>query len=120
MPQLSLGIVMLGVNNLERSLEFYQNYLGLSLKFQTPGFAFLDAGAVTLALSEPLARSAGQTPGASELVFPVASVTASHRELERKGISFTQVPRQVTPTDWAANFNDPDGHRLSIFGPQGS
>jgi hypothetical protein len=21
---------------------------------------------------------------------------------------------------WAANFNDPDGHKLSIFGPEGA
>jgi catechol 2,3-dioxygenase-like lactoylglutathione lyase family enzyme len=115
-----IGIVMLGVANLDRAVAFYRDRLGFGVKFQTPGFAFLDAGPVTLALSEPLGRAVATMTGAMELVLPVANVAEAHRLLLEKGVAFTQAPRAVTPTDWAANFNDPDGHRLSIFGPQGS
>jgi catechol 2,3-dioxygenase-like lactoylglutathione lyase family enzyme len=115
---LSIGIVMLGVKELQRSIVFYRDKLGLPVKFQTPGFAFLDGGGVTLALSEPMAKSAGQLTGGTELVFTVENVMAAYEQLHERKIEFTLEPRPVTPTDWAANFNDPDGHRLSIFGPK--
>jgi hypothetical protein len=34
------------------------------------------------------------------------------------GVRFTHEPRNVTGTRWAANFDDLDGHHLSIFGAE--
>ena len=113
-----IGIVMLGVGNLDRSIEFYRDQLGLALKYQIPGFAFLDAGGVTLCLSEPLAKASSQTVGATEIVFSVEHVRAAHTALQNNRISFVNEPRNVTGSSWAANFMDLDGHRLSIFGPE--
>lgn len=113
-----IGIVMLGVRNLDRSIEFYRDQLGLTLKHQIPGFAFLDAGGVSLCLSEPLAKASSQTVGATEIVFSVEHVRAAHSSLLNKRIAFLNDPRNVTGSSWAANFTDPDGHRLSIFGPE--
>ncbi len=53
-----IGVVMLGVR--DRAVAFYRDMLGLTVKQEMPGFAFLDGGGVTLALSQPLARSAAQ------------------------------------------------------------
>jgi len=33
-------------------------------------------------------------------------------------VTFMNEPRPVTGDRWAANFRDPDGHLLSIFGPE--
>ena len=38
--------------------------------------------------------------------------------LAARGVEFTHEPRNVTGPLWAANFNDPDGHKLSVFGPE--
>jgi hypothetical protein len=38
--------------------------------------------------------------------------------LKARGISFVNEPRPATRTDWAVNFVDPTGHRLSLFGPE--
>jgi catechol 2,3-dioxygenase-like lactoylglutathione lyase family enzyme len=108
------------VKELARSVAFYRDKLGLAVKGQNEGFAFLDCGTVTLALSEPLAKFTGQMQGATEVVFSVEDVKSAHRALRARGIGFTHEPRTVTGPMWAANFNDPDGHRLSIFGPEGS
>jgi catechol 2,3-dioxygenase-like lactoylglutathione lyase family enzyme len=112
----TIGVVMLGVQSLGRSISFYRDELGLTLNFQSEGFAFLNAGGVTLCLSEPLAKALGSAPGAVELVFSVESVREAHQALESRAIRFTREPRVVTGTNWAANFDDPDGHHLSIFG----
>lgn len=112
-----IGIIQLGVSDLQRSVEFYTQTLGLKLKSIVAGFAFVDAGSVTLVLSEPLGRALGPLPGAVEIVCPVSDVRAGYETLLSRGVSFLTEPRNVTGEDWSAVFTDPDGHRLSIFGP---
>ena len=115
-----IGVVMLGVRDVSRSVEFYRDRLGLELQNQFPGFAFFNAGRVTLCVNEPLAKASEQIAGATEVVFSVDNVRGVYAALQKKGITFTHGPRNVTGTSWAANFNDLDGHRLSIFGPEGA
>jgi len=117
-PLSKIGIVMLGVASIERSVVFYRDLLGLPLKTQFPGFAFFEAGGVTLVVSEPLAKAVGPGAGATEVVFSVEDVRAAYDSLRARGLAFTQEPRNVAGPMWAANFADPDGHRLSIFGPE--
>jgi catechol 2,3-dioxygenase-like lactoylglutathione lyase family enzyme len=116
-----VGVVMLGVGDLASSVVFYRDKLGLTLVSQFEGFAFFNGGGVTLALSEGLARAhspTGPVAGATEVVFSVDDVRAAHQQLAERGVSFTHAPRVVSGPMWGANFNDPDGHGLSIFGPE--
>jgi catechol 2,3-dioxygenase-like lactoylglutathione lyase family enzyme len=114
-----IGVVMLGVQDLARSVAFYRDKLGLAVTGEVPGeFAFLNAGSVTLGLSVPSTRNSADGPGTTEVVFSVADVTAAHEALRSRGVQFTHEPRQATGPMWVANFNDPDGHRLSVFGPK--
>jgi catechol 2,3-dioxygenase-like lactoylglutathione lyase family enzyme len=108
---------MLGVTDLAASLAFYRDQLRLELAFESPGFAFLDGGGVTLCLSEPMSKASDQLVGAVEVVFGVDDVEEAHAALTAKGVAFSHEPHEVTSDQWAANFNDPDGHRLSVFGP---
>ena len=112
-----ISIIMLGTKDLTRGIEFYRDKLGLEVSNQIPGFAFLNGGPVTLCLSEALAKAAGDPiAGATEVVFSVEHVRPAYEALKGKGVAFTHEPRNVTGPFWAANFNDPEGHRLSIFG----
>ncbi len=110
--------IMLGATDLARSLAFYHETLGLDVQMEMPGFAFLNGGGVTLALSEAHARLATPLAGAVEVVFGVADVTAAYAALRARGVEFLNAPRNVSGDQWAANFRDPDGHLLSIFGPE--
>lgn len=65
-------------------------------------------------------RGSTQIPGATEVVFSVENVRGAHRVLAARGITFTHAPRTVTGPLWAANFQSPDGHNLSVFGPEGT
>lgn len=113
-----IGHVMLGCVDMRRSLDFYNGLLGLEVKAEIPGFAFLDTGAVTLCLSEPLARFSENLEGATEVVFTVDDIDQACRRLDEKGVELIAGPRQATDTEWSAVFRDPDGHKLSIFGPK--
>src|SRR6185312_1746453 len=122
MEQLQLARVvsiMLGVSDLKSSLAFYRDKLGMKVKMEEPQLALLDAGAVTLGLSPGHVRVAPQVNGATEFAFQVENVRGVRQALIDRGVAFMNEPRQVTPTDWAAHFRDPDGHLLSIFGPEG-
>ena len=111
--------VMLGVRDLAPALEFYKGKLGLQVIMQEPSLALLQCGTVMLGLSRGHVNLAAHVAGATEVVFGVDNVRAAHKALSAQGITFMTEPRQATPTDWVAHFKDPDGHLLSVFGPEG-
>ena len=114
-----IAVVMLGVQDLNRAVAFYRDQLGLKLQTVIPGdFAFFDAGGMMFALSVGLAKNSPQMVGATEVVFSVDGVREAYEALRARGVAFLREPRVVNPPMWAANFTDPDGHRLSIFGPE--
>ena len=113
-----VSMIMLGVRDLEKSVSFYRERLGIDIRQRIPGFAFLDSGALTIVLSEPLAKNVSPLAGATEVIFSVNDVRASYEALKNQGLDFSQEPRNVSGPMWAANFRDPDGHLLTLFGPE--
>ena len=113
-----VSMIMLGVRDLEKSVSFYRERLGIDIRQRIPGFAFLDSGALTIILSEPLAKNVSPLAGATEVIFSVNDVRASYEALKNQGVEFSQEPRNVSGPMWAANFRDPDGHLLTLFGPE--
>ena len=85
---LTIANVMLGTIDLARSRTFYRDTLGLAVQFETTGFVFLNAGGVTLSLSEAHAKFATPIAGGTEVVFGVKDVTATHKALAVRGVEF--------------------------------
>jgi len=117
-PTMGIGIVMLGVRELARSLAFYRDALGLPLTFASDEFAFLKAGAVTLGLRRAADLTETNDERRMELVFAVEDVDRAYERLRERGVAFRVMPRVVTGDQLAADFRDPDGHVLSILGPR--
>ena len=118
MPAFSVppvSMVMLGVRNIDQSLSFYRDKLGIKVQMQFEGFAFLDTGTVRVILSEALAKNSANIAGATEVIFTVEDVRAATDALKQQGITFSHEPHQVNGPMWAANFPDPDGHLLTLF-----
>lgn len=113
-----VSVIVLGVSDMARSVAFYRDTLGMDFKGQHESLAFFSASGLTLMLNAGLKRSGGPLAGATEIVFSVESVVASHALLEGRGCPFVHHPREVTPESWAATFTDPDGHYLTVFGPR--
>jgi catechol 2,3-dioxygenase-like lactoylglutathione lyase family enzyme len=113
----NLGTIMLGVKNLERAVAFYRDTLGLPLRFAAGELAFFGAGAVTLAIRSFSDLGAGGDERRTELVFHVDDIESAYESLKARGVRFAREPRIVTGDQLAADFRDPDGHVLSIFGP---
>ena len=113
-----IGVVLLGVKSMEASLPFYRDKLGMTVQGANEEFAFLAGGGVTLALAVPLSKNSPAMVGATEVVFSVSGVREAYVALREQGVTFLNEPRVVNPPMWACNFTDPDGHRLSIYGPE--
>ena len=112
-----VGVVMLGVSDTAASKAFYCDTLGLELSGEHGGFCFLQAGGVTLALSKELGPPSGERSGV-EFVFSVEHVREAYEGLRAKGVEFRIETRVVAGPMWAVDFRDPDGHILSVFGPE--
>jgi catechol 2,3-dioxygenase-like lactoylglutathione lyase family enzyme len=116
-PITGIGNIILSVRSMERSLAFYRDAVGLGVRMAGPEFAFLEAGGVTLCLRQSAQMQAASDGVGVEIVFDVRDVQSAYEALKARGVAFRIEPRIVTGSLWAADFRDPDGHVLSIFGP---
>jgi methylmalonyl-CoA/ethylmalonyl-CoA epimerase len=112
------SIVILSVTDLNRAVEFYRDRLGLKLTSTNEDFAFFDAGGFTIALRGGMRKADPTDLTSTEIAFAVEHVKLAHQALRAQGVEFKREPRVITGTTWATDFRDPDGHVLSIVGPE--
>ena len=117
-----IDYTMIIVSDMERSVEFYRDKLGIPLKFQTPDWTEFATGATTLALhAGGTAREyqdtgdQSKTAGACSIGFNVEDVDKTYEELKAKGIPFAMPPtqREGEPIRLAVGL-DPDGLPISF------
>ena len=96
-----IDYTMIVVSDMDRSVEFYRDKLGIPLKFQSPDWTEFATGATTLALHGGGVRSEN-TPsgdpskiaGACSIGFNVDDVDKTYEDLKAKGIRFIMPPMQ--------------------------
>ncbi|MFG3339298.1 VOC family protein [Glycomyces sp. NPDC048151] len=105
------------VADLQRSVEFYTDTLGLHIADRTEEAAVLDAGFGKILLWERPDAPPGET-GVMHLTFEVGDIDATFAEMNEAGVEFLHLPRTALLGQnyqmRAAAFRDPDGHGLAI------
>ncbi len=117
-PQTHMGRVHLTVADLNRSLDYYQHGIGLTLLRQENRTAYLGAGERELLVltEQPGARPTRRTTG----LYHFALLTPSRLELAR---TLRHLIDTETPIDGASDhavsealyLTDPDGHGIEIY-----
>ena len=107
-----LSYVMKFVADMDKAVAFYRDTLGLTLKFQSPGWSEFVTGETTLAL-HPASEKA--PAGTTELGFSTGEIDAIHRKLAAQGVIFTRPPTDEHGTK-LATFLDCEGAEVSLSG----
>ncbi len=96
-----IDYTMIVVSNMDASVEFYRDKLGLPLKFESPQWTEFQTGATTLALhgggepaSGPPTGDPSKQAGHCSIGFNVEDVDKTYEELKAKGIRFVMPPTQ--------------------------
>ena len=106
--------VMLMVEDVLATVEFYQKGLGLTSKMATPAWAELEANGTIIALHATSEKP--QTGSSPILSFHVADVYTAIEDLEAIGAKLEGQVRQPSFGKIAA-VRTPDGHLLSLLQP---
>ena len=113
-----LGQVALTVSNMERSVTFYRDVVGLRFLFApAPTLSFLAIGDVRLMLSVPEGTF---VPGGSTVLYlRVADIESEHAAMTYRGATFVDAPHLVARMPdhelWMCFLKDPDGHLLGLM-----
>lgn len=113
-----IGQIHVSVTDVERSVAFYRDALGLRLLFDVPdqGMAFFDCGGVRLYLGRAESPEFRSTP---LLYFRVGDIAEAHAALLERGVPFESEPHVVHRTETTelhiAFFTDPDGTHLALM-----
>lgn len=113
------------VEDIDRSVAFYRDAVGLAVKRHDTGFAEFHAGPSTLALwlrddiaanlDAPRLRVPGVGVMAAARLPDRAAVDAEAARLEAAGATISHLPQTWPWNAYAAYFSDPDGHLWEIY-----
>ena len=114
----TIGQIHVSVTDVDRSVAFYRDVLGIPFLFRVPGqpMAFFDCDGVRLYLGAPESEDFRSRV---VLYFTVDDVDEAYASLTQRGVKFLDAPHVVARMDDVelrmAFFRDPDGNHLAIM-----
>ncbi len=114
----SIGQIAIAIEDLERSIAFYKETLGLPLLFESPpGLAFFDCGGVRLMLTT--LQGDEKDHHSSVIYYKVGELEEATLSLKARGVVFIQEPQLVAKMPdhelWMGFIRDPDENLIGIM-----
>jgi catechol 2,3-dioxygenase-like lactoylglutathione lyase family enzyme len=103
--------VVLYVRDMDTSVRFYRDTLGLSVRYQSAGWTTFRTGACVLALHAVERREIGT--GEPDPTFLVGDVSVERERLISAGVAVSDIREPVAGTR-VFDARDPDGNRFSL------
>lgn len=112
-----IGQVSVPVRNIEKSISFYRDTLGLPFLFSAPpGLGFFNCNGVRLMLDAPAVAHAGKS---SVIYFRTINIFETFQMLKAKGVLFESEPHLIAKMPdhelWMSFFYDPDENILALM-----
>lgn len=112
-----IGQIAITVNDVERSVAFYRDVVGLSFMFQAPNVAFFDCAGVRFMLGQSPQPDA--KPSGTYLYFDSEDIERDYATIESRGATVMERPHIVAPLGdkhlWLGAFADPDGNVFELM-----
>lgn len=122
--QQRISLITLGVSDLARAVDFYENQIGWKRSPSPPEIAFFDLNGVVFSLfaHEGLAAETGDAVSTSPYQgFALAHNVASEEEVDeilgslgRRGVKIEKEPAKQPWGGYSGYFSDPDGHKWEV------
>ena len=107
---------MIRVNNMDESLNFYCDKLGMKLLLKQTNLAVLDCGGLTIFLTLPENEAEGTHN--SIIYFDVEDIQKAAQSLTERGVSISEKPNKVgklgTVEVWIAIFRDSEENLMGL------
>jgi predicted enzyme related to lactoylglutathione lyase len=113
-----VGQIHISVSDVDRSVAFYRDVLGIPFLFQLPSqpMAFFQSGDVRLYLGKP---ESPEFTSKVVLYFTVDDIDVEQARLTEAGVDFAGKPHLVHRDGdielWMSDFRDPDAHLLVLM-----
>jgi lactoylglutathione lyase len=108
-----VGAVILLVSNMEKSVKFYRDTLGLPIKTKSKDWTEFFNNDTVMALHPAKKKSNIKTDSDMLVGFEVGDLEATVKKLREKKVKFFKKPKEE-PFGKHAIVQDPDGHLISI------
>jgi methylmalonyl-CoA/ethylmalonyl-CoA epimerase len=116
-PIQNIGQIAINTHDVERSIAFYRDALGLDFLFQAGQLAFFMCGDIRIMLS--VAENEEFDHPSSILYFRVDDIHAARDELAARGVPFEDEPHLIAEMPdhdlWMTFFRDPDRNYLGLM-----
>jgi catechol 2,3-dioxygenase-like lactoylglutathione lyase family enzyme len=112
-----LSVVYLYVRDLDRSLAFYRDVLGIPLEGSDESWVEATLGSTRFALHALHAGADEPRSGTIHVDFAVDDIDEAAARLEAAGVSVGEIQRERYGSH--CTFRDPDGYELELFQPAG-
>ena len=108
-----VGAVILLVSNMDRSIRFYRDTLGIPVKTKSKDWTEFFNKDTVLALHPAKKKSKMKTGSGMLVGFEVSDLDSTVKVLQQKKVKFFKKPKEE-PFGKHAIVRDPDGHLVSI------
>jgi catechol 2,3-dioxygenase-like lactoylglutathione lyase family enzyme len=110
-----LELVTMMVSDMERSVAFYRDVLGLDVEYESPAWSQLAAGNISIGLHASPERTTPNTEGSISLGFYVDDAEQAVEELRSRG---AEIAQEATPEEFGGSLaivRDPDGYPIQLL-----
>ena len=108
-----VGAVILLVSDMEKSIRFYRDTLGIPIKIKSKAWTEFFNKDTVLALHPAKKKSRMKTGSGMLVGFEVSDLDSTVKKLKEKKVKFFKKPKEE-PFGKHAIIEDPDGHLVSI------
>ncbi len=112
-----IGQISIIVHDIDKSVAFYRDVLGMHFLFQAPKMAFFNCGGIRLYLGIPEGPEFDHA--SSVIYYSVTDLSTAHETLSTRGVHFLAPPHKVADLGdrevWMAFFKDPDENVLALM-----
>jgi len=106
---------MIIVSDMDRSVAFYRDVLGLELEQQSEAWSQLNAGTISVGLHGSTEGVSASPEGGAQLAFYVDDAQKAVEELRSRGAEIAQEPEREEFGGLLAYVKDPDGYLIMLM-----